>query len=61
MAIATDREYGLVIGGESSEAASGEVRELREPATGESLAKAAMFRTWARESPCPSAGMPSPP
>ena len=42
MAIATDREYGLVIGGESSEAASGEVRELREPATGESLAKAAM-------------------
>ena len=42
MAIATDREYGLVIGGESSEAASGEVRELREPATGEPLAKAAM-------------------
>jgi len=42
VAIATDREYGLVIGGESSEAASGEVRELREPATGESLAKAAM-------------------
>jgi aldehyde dehydrogenase (NAD+)/betaine-aldehyde dehydrogenase len=42
VATATDREYGLVIGGESSEAASGEVRELREPATGAPLAKAAM-------------------
>jgi aldehyde dehydrogenase (NAD+)/betaine-aldehyde dehydrogenase len=42
MAVATDREYGLFIGGELVEAASGEVRELREPATGESLARAAM-------------------
>ena len=33
MAIATDREYGLFIGGESTEAASGEVRDLPEPAT----------------------------
>ncbi len=42
MAVATDREYGLFIGGESTEAASGDVRELVEPATGETLARAAM-------------------
>jgi len=42
MAVATQPEYGLHIGGESVEPASGEVRELREPATGEPLARAAM-------------------
>jgi acyl-CoA reductase-like NAD-dependent aldehyde dehydrogenase len=42
VAVATDREYGLFIAGESVEPASGEVRELREPATGEPLAKAAL-------------------
>jgi len=42
MAVATDREYGLFIGGELVEPASGEVRELTEPATGEPLARAAM-------------------
>ncbi len=42
MAVATDREYGLFIGGEPTEPASGEVRELREPATGEPLARAAI-------------------
>ena len=42
MAVATQREYGLHIGGETVEPASGEVRELREPATGDPLARAAM-------------------
>ena len=42
MARTTDREYGLFIGGESTEPASGDVRELREPATGDLLARAAM-------------------
>jgi aldehyde dehydrogenase (NAD+)/betaine-aldehyde dehydrogenase len=42
MAVATDREYGLFIGGELAEPASGEVRDLTEPATGVSLARAAM-------------------
>jgi acyl-CoA reductase-like NAD-dependent aldehyde dehydrogenase len=42
MAIATDREFGLFIGGEPTEPASGEVRELVEPATGAPLARAAM-------------------
>jgi acyl-CoA reductase-like NAD-dependent aldehyde dehydrogenase len=42
MAVATDREYGLFIGGESTEPASGEVRDLTEPATGDRLARAAM-------------------
>ncbi len=42
MAVATDREYGLFIGGEATEPASGEIRELDEPATGESLARAAI-------------------
>ncbi len=40
MAVATD--YGLYIDGATVEAASGEVRELREPATGELLAHAAI-------------------
>jgi acyl-CoA reductase-like NAD-dependent aldehyde dehydrogenase len=42
MAVATEREYGLFINGELTEAGSGEVVELFEPATGELLAKAAM-------------------
>jgi aldehyde dehydrogenase (NAD+)/betaine-aldehyde dehydrogenase len=42
MAIATEREYGLFINGESVEPASGELRELREPASGALLARAAM-------------------
>ena len=42
MAVAAERVYGLHIGGETVEAASGEARELREPATGELLARAAM-------------------
>jgi aldehyde dehydrogenase (NAD+)/betaine-aldehyde dehydrogenase len=41
MATATT-EHGLFIGGESVEPASGELRDLREPATGEPLARAAM-------------------
>ena len=40
MAVAT--EYGLFVNGELTEPASGEVRELVEPATGVSLARAAM-------------------
>jgi len=31
MAVATDREYGLVIGGELAEPASGEIRDLTRP------------------------------
>jgi acyl-CoA reductase-like NAD-dependent aldehyde dehydrogenase len=42
MAVATEREYGLFIAGELVEPASGEVRELTEPATGDPLAKAAV-------------------
>ncbi|MCS7007824.1 MAG: aldehyde dehydrogenase family protein, partial [Thermoleophilia bacterium] len=42
MAVATDREYGLFIGGELVEPVSGEVRQLREPATDAPLARAAM-------------------
>src|SRR5205807_7275594 len=42
MAVATDREYGLFINGEPAEAASGDVRDLVEPATGAPLARAAM-------------------
>src|SRR5687767_14928478 len=42
MAVATEREYGLFINGELTEAGSGEVVELVEPATGQPLAKAAM-------------------
>ncbi|HEY2073812.1 MAG TPA: aldehyde dehydrogenase family protein [Gaiellaceae bacterium] len=42
MAVATGNEHGLFIDGETTEAASGEQRELIEPATGEPLGKAAM-------------------
>ena len=42
MAVATEREYGLFINGETAEPASGELRDLVEPATGEPLARAAM-------------------
>jgi acyl-CoA reductase-like NAD-dependent aldehyde dehydrogenase len=42
MAVVTKREYGLFINGESAEAASGELRDLIEPATGEPLATAAV-------------------
>ena len=42
MAVATGREHGLFIGGESVEPASGELRELTEPATGDPLASAAL-------------------
>jgi acyl-CoA reductase-like NAD-dependent aldehyde dehydrogenase len=42
MAVTTEREYGLFINGELAEPASGETRDLVEPATGESLARVAM-------------------
>jgi acyl-CoA reductase-like NAD-dependent aldehyde dehydrogenase len=42
MAVATEREYGLFINGELVEPASGEIRDLTEPATGAPLARAAM-------------------
>jgi aldehyde dehydrogenase (NAD+)/betaine-aldehyde dehydrogenase len=42
MAVATERAYGLFINGETAEPASGEQRELVEPATGEPFAKVAM-------------------
>jgi acyl-CoA reductase-like NAD-dependent aldehyde dehydrogenase len=42
MAVATDSEYGLFIAGEVAEPASGEFRDLIEPATGARLARAAM-------------------
>ena len=42
MAVATEREYGLFINGVAVESASGEIRELTEPATGDPLARAAM-------------------
>jgi aldehyde dehydrogenase (NAD+)/betaine-aldehyde dehydrogenase len=42
VAVAAEREYGLQIGGEAVEPASGELRELREPATGDVLGRAAM-------------------
>ena len=42
MAVATDREYGLFINGETTEAESGDVRDLFEPASGEPLGKASM-------------------
>src|SRR5579885_2616666 len=42
MAVASLREVGLYIDGALVEPASGEVRELREPASGEPLARAAM-------------------
>jgi aldehyde dehydrogenase (NAD+)/betaine-aldehyde dehydrogenase len=42
VAVATERQYGLFINGELVEAASGELRDLSEPASGEPLARAAM-------------------
>ncbi len=42
MAVVTEREYGLFINGESVEPASGELRELTEPATGEPLGRVAL-------------------
>jgi acyl-CoA reductase-like NAD-dependent aldehyde dehydrogenase len=42
MAVAAEREFGLFIDGELVEPASGEVRELTEPATGAPLARAAL-------------------
>jgi aldehyde dehydrogenase (NAD+)/betaine-aldehyde dehydrogenase len=42
VAATAEREYGLFIDGEPREPEGGEVRELREPATGEPLARAAM-------------------
>jgi acyl-CoA reductase-like NAD-dependent aldehyde dehydrogenase len=42
VAVATEREYGLFINGELVGPASGEIRDLTEPATGEPLARAAM-------------------
>src|SRR5919199_1639300 len=42
MAVATEREYGLFINGESVEPAGGEIRELTEPATGAPLGRAAL-------------------
>src|SRR5918997_4997658 len=41
MAVATEREFGLFIGGEPTEPAGGGVTELTEPATGEPLARVA--------------------
>jgi len=43
VAVATDREFGPFIGGELAEPASGEIRDLTEPANGEPLSRAAMF------------------
>jgi acyl-CoA reductase-like NAD-dependent aldehyde dehydrogenase len=42
MAVATDREYGLFVNGEVVEPASGELRHLTEPATGDPLGRVAM-------------------
>src|SRR5437868_15116183 len=42
MAIATGRDYGLFINGELVEPASGDLRDLTEPATGDALGRAAM-------------------
>jgi acyl-CoA reductase-like NAD-dependent aldehyde dehydrogenase len=42
MAVATDREYRLFIGGEPTDPTDGVVRELTEPATGDPLARAAL-------------------
>jgi acyl-CoA reductase-like NAD-dependent aldehyde dehydrogenase len=42
MAVATEREYGIFVNGESVEAQSGDVRDLSEPATGEPVARVAM-------------------
>jgi len=42
MAVATDREYGIFINAELVEPASGELRDLTEPATGNPLGRVAM-------------------
>jgi acyl-CoA reductase-like NAD-dependent aldehyde dehydrogenase len=42
MAVATEREFGLFIGGELVEPSSGEIRDLVEPASGAPFARAAM-------------------
>src|SRR5438093_10471356 len=42
MAVAAEIEYGLFIDGEPAGPASGEIRELTEPATGEPLARTAV-------------------
>jgi aldehyde dehydrogenase (NAD+)/betaine-aldehyde dehydrogenase len=42
MAVTAGQEHGLFIGGELVEAASGEIRDLQEPASGEALARAAL-------------------
>jgi len=42
MAVATDREYGIFINAELVEPASGELRDLAEPATGDPLGQVAM-------------------
>ena len=42
MSVTAGQEYGLFIGGEVVESASGEIRDLAEPATGAPLARAAM-------------------
>jgi aldehyde dehydrogenase (NAD+)/betaine-aldehyde dehydrogenase len=42
MAVTTEREYGLFIGGQLVDPQSGDFRELIEPATGEPLVRAAM-------------------
>src|SRR5690242_3962372 len=42
VAIATGREYGLFIDGETADSASGEARDVLEPATGEVLGRAAL-------------------
>jgi acyl-CoA reductase-like NAD-dependent aldehyde dehydrogenase len=42
VAVATERDYGLYIDGAEAEAVSGELRDVREPATGDLLARAAM-------------------
>jgi acyl-CoA reductase-like NAD-dependent aldehyde dehydrogenase len=42
MAVATGNEHGLFIDGQTAEAASGELRDLIEPATGGTLARASM-------------------
>src|ERR687893_3020886 len=42
MAVATEREFGLFIGGEPTEPAGGGVTKLTEPATGEPLARVAL-------------------
>ncbi|MDE3024697.1 MAG: betaine-aldehyde dehydrogenase, partial [Acidobacteriota bacterium] len=42
MVVAIGREYGLFIDGERVEAASGDARDIAEPATGGVLGRAAM-------------------